>query len=163
MQTIKANILVILLILVFSGYVHSQGYEFDQGLTTAKSQNKMILIYIYTEGDRWCDKMVSEVYSKPEVQKALNDFIFIKLNAGSANNYTYNNEKLSATNLSKKLGVMSYPTHVFMNPDGSQISFNYNGMSVNNIPGFLDEEDFSAMLNYMKTGKYKSEDLSKYF
>lgn len=149
---------------IMTDYINSQTvYNFNQGLEAAKSQNKLILVYIYSDGDRWCEKMSDEVLSSNSVKSALSSFVFVKLNSGSTDVYTYNGEKLTAVDLSKKLGVMSYPTNVIMNPDGSVISFMYNGVMSSNVPGFIDEEDYIAMLNYFKQGKQSTDDLSNHF
>lgn len=164
MKKIILTLGLVITVFMYSGFVNAQtSYNFDQGLEAAKSQNKLIAIYIYSDGDRWCQKMNDEVFSSSAVNSALSSFIFVKINTGSSDVYTYSGEKLSASDLAKKLGVMSYPTSVFMNANGTVISFLYNGVMSSNVPGFIDEEDYIAMLKYIRQGKYTTDDLSDHF
>lgn len=164
MKKLILSLAFVVTVIMYTGFANAQTvYNFDQGLEAGKSQNKIIAIYIYSDGDRWCQKMNDEVLSSASVKSSLSNFVFVKLNSGSSESYTFNGEKLTSADLAKKLGVMSYPTNVFLNPNGSVISFKYNGVMSSNVPGYIDEEDFMAMLNYFKNGKHTTDDLSDHF
>lgn len=155
---------VVILFIFSNSYLYSQNsYSFNEGMAAAKSSGMMIFLDIYSTSDSWSKKMDSEVFPDSKVQSALSNFVFIKLNADGQEKYSYNNKSYSTSELSRYFGGTGYPTFVFMNSDGSIISFKYNGESVTNLSGYIDAADFAGMLSYFAQGKYKDTDLSSVF
>lgn len=152
--------LIFLVILGFTSQAFSQTvYNFNDGLAQGKSQNKKIIVEVYIPDNTWVDKM-NGVYAEPAISSILaSSFIFVKLNASGTETYNYNGKTISASDLAREFETMSYPTHVFLNPDGSVISFLYNGATARNVPGYMDAKDFEQVLIYFKDGK-TSTDLS---
>lgn len=148
--------------LVITAAVFSQpSKNFNDGLADGKSSKKMILVSIYNPGDSWSKKM-ENVYSCGKISSLITgNFVFVKLNGTGTEKYNYNGKDYTAGDLAKLLGATGYPTHSFLNPDGSIIKFKYNGGDYNGFPGYLDESDFEKLLNYFISGKYKNSDLSK--
>lgn len=134
-------------------------YNFNDGLAAAKSQNKMIIVNIYSESDKWSQKM-DEVYQNPDVQSLMGSFIYVKLNPTGNETYSYNGKEYKAAELAKVLGLTSYPTHAFLTSDGNVIKFKYNGVESSSFPGYVDAADFSSILIYFRDGKYSTTDLS---
>lgn len=156
-------LITIFLIFILYSVSFSQTNNFSEGINSAKSLNRKIMVEIYSENDNWSKKMESEVYSSGKVQSALSGFVFIKLNAESKDRQVYNKKEYSSSELAKTLGATGYPTFVFMNPDGSIIKFKYNSEEVYNISGFIGEADFIEMLDFFMQNKYKDTDLSVVF
>lgn len=156
-------LITIFLIFILYSVSFSQTNNFSEGINSAKSLNRKIMVEIYSENDNWSKKMESEVYSSGKVQSALSSFVFIKLNAESKDRQVYNKKEYSSSELAKTLGATGYPTFVFMNPDGSIIKFKYNSEEVYNISGFIGETDFIEMLDFFMQNKYKDTDLSVVF
>jgi thioredoxin-related protein len=134
-------------------------YTFDNGLAAAKSQNKKIIVNIYSESDKWSQKM-DEVYQNPDVQSLMDSFIYVKLNPAGSETYSYEGKKYNAADLAKVLGLTSYPTHAFLTSDGKVIKFKYNGVESSSFPGYVDAGDFVSILTYFRDGKYSDTDLS---
>lgn len=156
-------LITIFLIFILYSVSFSQTNNFSEGINSAKSLNRKIMVEIYSENDNWSKKMESEVYSSGKVQSALSGFVFIKLNAESKDRQVYNKKEYTSSELAKTLGATGYPTFVFMNPDGSIIKFKYNSEEVYNISGFIGEADFIEMLDFFMQNKYKDTDLSVVF
>ena len=135
-------------------------YSFTDGLNAAKSQGKKIVINIYSDSDKWSQKMESDVYSQADIKDLLGSFIYIKLNAAGSESYDYKGKKYSASELAKALGLTSYPTHAFMTASGDVIKFKYNGVESVSFPGYVDAGDFKSILIYFRDGKYSDTDLS---
>ncbi|HRE40477.1 MAG TPA: DUF255 domain-containing protein [Ignavibacteria bacterium] len=155
-----------LLILIFALFSFANlsfsqtAYNFNDGLAQGKSQNKKILIEIYVTDNTWVDKM-NETYKNPDVMNLMNsNFIFVRLDGNSSDKYNYNGKDMTGSEIAKSFETMSYPTHVFLNPDGTVISFVYNGNKSVSVPGYIDAEDFKNVLEYFRDGKYSSTDLS---
>lgn len=160
----KTKCFFIAVIFLSASYVFSQSsYSFNDGLKAAKSQGKMIFIDIFSSSDSWSKKMDDEVYSSSKVQSALSNFVFIKLNAGGQEKFSYNGKDYSSSDLAKFFGGTGYPTFVVMKSDGNVIKFKYNNEEVSSVSGFIGENDFVEMLNYFLQGKYKDSDLSSVF
>ncbi len=86
--------------------------------------------------------MEEETFSRLEIVKFLNDhFVLIRTNIDKE-------RKISANYY-----VRSLPTSWFLEPDGSKIT---------NIPGYVDPETFSIILNYIASGSYKKMTLKEF-
>ncbi len=86
--------------------------------------------------------MEAETFSRPEIAQFLNDhFVLIRTNIDKE-------RKISADYY-----VRSLPTSWFLEPDGSKIT---------NIPGYVDPETFSIILNYIDSGSYKTMTLKEF-
>ncbi|MCX7833858.1 MAG: hypothetical protein N2490_06585 [Ignavibacteria bacterium] len=157
---IKIFSIAVVIGLLLSGVGYSQ-YNFSDGLKAASSSGKMVLVSIYTPDDAWSKKMES-VYSSGNVPNLMHNFIFVKLNASGSERYNYLGREYSASDLSKLLGATGYPTHSFLNPDGSIIKFKYNGNEYNGYPGYLDAGDFEKLLNFFINKNYLNSDLSNF-
>jgi len=152
----------VLLILLFAANSYAQ-MSFNDGLAAAKSGNKKVVLFIGSGSDNWTKKMLSEVYSNDAVKAALANFVWVELDAESKTQVTYNGKSMSPADLARAFNSTGYPTHVFLNPDGSVIKFKYNGEEVMNFPGYVEASEFQKMLNYFNSGQYKDTDLNKVF
>lgn len=161
MKHILIKFFAVALLLTASSAYSQTAYNFTDGLNAAKSQGKKVVVQIYTDSDKWSQKMDNEVYSNSDVQSLLSSFIYVRLNAAGGESYDYKGKKYSAAELSKKLGLTSYPTHAFLTSDGDVIKFKYNGVESVSFPGYVDVEDFKNILIYFRDGKYSDTDLSK--
>ncbi len=150
----------IIITLIVNCIAFSQ-YNFNDGLKAGSSQGKMIMVSIYSNDDAWSKKM-ELVYSNSKISSLMHNFIFVRLNATGSEKYIYLGKEYSASDLSKLLGATGYPTHSFLNPDGSIIKFKYNGNEYNGYPGYLDVGDFEKLLNYFINKNYLNSDLSNF-
>jgi thioredoxin-related protein len=160
-NSIKSNILIIIILAISVSLTAQPSKNFKDGLADGKSSNKKILVSIYNPEDSWSKKMES-VYSSGKISSLItNNFVFVKLNGTGGEKYSYNGKEYTAGDLAKYLGATGYPTHSFLNPDGSIIKFKYNCAEYNGFPGYLDEAEFEKLLNFFISGKYGNSDLSK--
>ncbi|MFZ4589635.1 MAG: thioredoxin family protein [Ignavibacteria bacterium] len=157
----KARIFsLVVAILMITGVVNAQT-SFGDGLSKGKSQNKKIVVNIYSESDTWSQKM-DQVYSNATISSYVNaNFVYVKLNANGSDKINYGGKEYTSASLAKFFGATGYPTHVFLGPDGSLLKFTYNGESVNAFSGYVDAGDFEKLLKYFAENKYQNTDLSK--
>jgi thioredoxin-related protein len=135
--------------------------SFNDALTKAKQENKKVIVDIYTDWCGWCKKMDAEAYSNEEVKKIIEDnFVFVKLDAEGKNKVTYKGKQYTEEELSLFFDVFSFPTTLFLEPDGKLIEYTYDKMKMKNLPGYFKTEDFKKILNYFKDNNYKDSDLS---
>jgi len=121
---VKKILLFISLLTVF-GFVYSQGIEFEQGnwadvLHKAKQTQKPIFVDVYTSWCRPCKVMSSQVFPLEEVGNLYNStFVCYKIDA----------EKGEGIQIAKDYEVNSYPTYLFLNPNGVLVMRTGGGMS----------------------------------
>jgi thioredoxin-related protein len=159
MKKIIVSLIVLFALINVTKLTAQTSYDFNTGIELAKSTNKLIIINIYKPQNSWFKKMESEVYSSGKVSGALNNYVYIKLDADGSQTYTYNGKSYSAGELSRVLGATGYPTHIIMTPDGKVLTYKYNGEMISSFPGFIDEENFVEFLNFFYEGTYKDNDL----
>ncbi|MEI7483118.1 MAG: DUF255 domain-containing protein [Ignavibacteriota bacterium] len=157
----KARIFsVVVMILLMAGVMNAQT-SFSEGLSKGKSQNKKIVVNIYSESDTWSQKM-DQVYSSPNISSYVNEnFVYVKLNAMGSDKIKYGGKDYTSASLAKFFGATGYPTHVFLGPDGSLLKFNYNGETVSAFSGYVEAGDFEKLLKYFAENKYQNTDLGK--
>lgn len=154
------GLLTLMLFCVLSANTYSQ-LGFNDAMTKARNENKKVIVDIYTDWCGWCKKMDAEAYSNSDVKKIIADnFIFVKLDAEGKNKVTYNGKQYTEEELSYYFEVFSFPTTVFLEPDGKLIEYKYDKMNMKNLPGYFKTEEFIKILNYFKDNKYKDSDLS---
>ena len=150
-----------LIILLFTAVMLNAQTTFSDGLTKAKSQNKKIVVNIYSETDTWSQKM-DQVYSNSSISNYVNaNFVYVKLNAMGSDKVKYGGKEYTSASLAKYFGATGYPTHVFLGPDGSLLKFTYNGETVSAFSGYLEVNDFEKLLKYFAENKYQNTDLGK--
>ncbi len=134
-----------------SASVAGQGGTFvslEQAMSDAKSQNKVVLVDVYTEWCSWCKKLDEDVYPALEVQKELhNYFTAVKINAESATSHTFEGKEVTERELASHWQVTGYPTILFLTPDGKVI---------NQLSGYMPPKDFANTLRYVGTGAYRT-------
>lgn len=115
----KKIVVLILIVLCFGctsntakgteiNWVHSM----DEGLQTAKQEDKPIMIDFYADWCGWCTKLDEDTYTNSTVQELADKFVNIKINTDK--------DQASAS----KYGVRGLPTIVFLNASGEEVDRN---------------------------------------
>jgi thioredoxin-related protein len=145
----------------FNNIVFSQ-LSFEEALAKAKTDNKRVIVDIYTDWCGWCKKMDKDVYGNSEIKKIVKkSFVLVKLDAESRELISYKGKKYTGAELAAYFEATGYPTTIFLEPDGSVIKFTYDSSTMKNIPGYFKKDDFKKILIFFRDGKYKDSDLSK--
>ena len=99
-------------------WVHAQGISFTQGnwkevQALAAQENKAIFLDVYTSWCGPCKMMANKVFTQKEAGDYFNaNFINYKIDA----------EKGEGIEIAKKYQISSYPTCLFLTPDGKLVS-----------------------------------------
>jgi len=117
--------LIFITAFLFSISGFSQGIEFEHGswkevLEKAQQPHRPIFVDVYTSWCGPCKKMSKDVFSLAEVGKVYNtNFICYQIDA----------EKGEGVEIAKKYEVVSYPTYLFIEADGTLFSRSGSYMS----------------------------------
>lgn len=145
---------------------HAQeGVKFESGnwqemLTKAKEQNKLIFIDVYTEWCGPCKMMVKNIFPLKSVGDMFNsNFINYKIDA----------EKGEGIEIAAKYGVRSFPTYLFINGDGV-LFYSFSGSmpaekfmeeASKSLTEFNDPEPFPLLMSQYESRKGDKEYLKK--
>jgi thioredoxin-related protein len=127
---------------------------FDKGILGAKAKEKKVMIDVFTDWCGWCKKLDKEVYADAGVASYLNEeFVSIKLDAESNAKVTFQGKQMTEMELARSFGVTGYPSIIFLEPDGTNITL---------IPGFVPAEKFLPILRYIGDNHYKTTSWEEY-
>lgn len=98
--------MVFIILLSLSIAVASWHNNAEKGLEIAKKENKPIAFYFYSNYCPYCSHMEEFVLNQEDVQKKLENFVFISLNISSD----------EGSKWARKLGVPGVPTIVLYDP-----------------------------------------------
>lgn len=105
-----------------SGVQFTEGQTWEEVLTVAKAQNKIIFLDAYTTWCGPCKKMSREVFPLEKVGEVFNEkFVNIKMDM----------EQPEGKKVARKYGIRAFPTLLFVNPDGEV---------VHRVAGFRDQK-----------------------
>ena len=104
--------------------------DYDKAIATAKKDNKLVMVDVYTDWCGWCKKLDRDVYADPKVGERLTkSFVTVKINP---------EKSLRAAQLARQFGTRGYPHIVFVNGDGKKIG---------EIGGYVPANEFLKRLD----------------
>lgn len=126
----------------------------EEAQELALDNNKYILLDIYTEWCGFCRRMNAETYANSKVQQSIDDYFYaVRVDAESTDMITFLGEKYTKRDMAMLFGVRSFPTTVFLTPQGEPIAAQ---------PGFIDAARFEKMLTFVGSESYKTQTFQQY-
>ncbi len=113
------------------GIAFSSG-GFDEALARARSEQRLLLVDVYTDWCGWCKKLDREVFADGRVGAAAKDLVAVKVNA----------EK-GGEEIARRYRVRGYPTILFL--DGT-------GNVVERIDGYVDAGEMVKIVSALPKG-----------
>lgn len=113
-----------------------QWKEYADGMELAKNMNKHVFLYFHADWCTYCKKMEGTTFNDENVSAYLNEhFVSIQIDTDKDKE------------ISNQWKVRGLPTIWFLKPDGAKLD---------NLPGYVDEEYLTKVLNYIHLGKYET-------
>lgn len=106
--------------------------ELEDAQAEAAARDTVVMIEFYADWCNWCRRLESDTFSAPSVRRELAQIVSLRRNA----------EKEGAA-LADRFEVDSYPTMVFLDPDGNEMD---------RILGYLPPDKFLSRIERIRTG-----------
>ena len=131
-------------------------HDWNQGIATAKNEQKPVLVDFYADWCKWCEVMDEKTFSDPGIKKLFaSDWITIKIyTEDKKTKGTFKDSTMSYNQLTRAFRVSGLPSYLFIDKNGEPVTV---------IPGYIPKEKFSRILDYMKNELYlKKVDFQEY-
>ena len=140
------------------GHSAENDYDFWVSMETAErkafDEGKYMVLDIYTEWCGFCRRMNQETYADERVQDALDRYYYpVRINAESAENVIFQGNSYEMRDLAAEFAVRSYPTTVFISPEGETVAAQ---------AGFIEAETFYRMLSFVGSESYRNKTFQQY-
>ncbi len=106
--------------------------DMTQATATAGERDTLVMMEFYTDWCSWCRRLEAETFTDPRVLSLLEELVPIRVNA-----------ERGGAEIARRFGVDSYPTIVFVSPDGHE---------VDRILGYLPPEEFVEQAERIRSG-----------
>lgn len=114
----------------------------------AKQSGKHIVLDVFTTWCGYCRQMDQKTYPDAAVQAVIGEsFIRVRLNAESTSKVVFNGRTYTEEELAKSMGITSYPSTIFISPEGKTIGYQ---------PGYMDATLFARLLRFVASGSYQT-------
>lgn len=101
--------------------------SFDEALARARSENRLVMVDVYTDWCGWCKKLDREVFASGRVADAAKGIVAVRVNAEEG-----------GEDVARRYGVSGYPTILFV--DGA-------GKLVRRVEGYVDVSEMVRILS----------------
>ncbi|MDZ7719956.1 MAG: thioredoxin family protein [Balneolaceae bacterium] len=147
LTTYISFILLLLLPVVTSAQSETiEPISLQQALDQAPKEGKKILVDVFATWCPYCQRMHSEVYPSEGVQNAISDYyLWVQIDIESDAKVNYHGEEMTQAEFASALENQNVPTAYFLNSEGAILG---------KQPGFLEQEMFVNLLNFVGSDAY---------
>lgn len=128
---------------------------FSEATSAAAVSGRTILVDVFAPWCPWCQRLQSEVYTRPDIRTYLNKhFEIARLNIDELDDVIeFKGYSLTSAELAAGLGAEATPTTVFLSSEGDYIT---------RVPGFVEADEFVNILRYIGSGAFRQESYEAY-
>jgi thioredoxin-related protein len=106
--------------------------DLEAAQAEAAERDTVVMVEFYTDWCNWCRRLESDTFSAPEVRRHLMEIVSVRRNA-----------ETDGVDLAVEFGIDSYPTMVFLDPEGHEMD---------RILGYLPPDKFLSRVERIRTG-----------
>jgi len=141
--SLRALIVGVLALMAFTaGSGFARGDDFNDGLKRARTEDKAIVLYFFSQYCGYCAAMDRDVLAERDIAATMKkDLVFLRVDADKR------------SDLARRYGIRGYPTTALLEPSGK---------SIIRVPGYLGKKEYRLILDYAKKKVYKSASLRDY-
>lgn len=162
---IAAGILLLTLSISITGFAQSSDNEakdkipfnwksMEEARELAKQTDKKVLIYANAVWCTYCKKQEKEVFSQKSVQELTNEhFYSVWVDIESEKKMMFRGTEISQRDFARAMRVTGTPTFIFLDSEGEIIA---------GQPGFIPEDLFLQILNFVGTDAYLDQTFSEF-
>lgn len=126
----------------------------EEAQELAAENDKKVLIYANAVWCTYCKKMEKEVFSLDEVQARTAEYFYpVWIDIESEDSLTFRDRKLTQMDFARAMRVTGTPTFIFLDEEGDIIA---------GQPGFIPEDLYLQILDYVGTNAYKEQDFEEF-
>ena len=128
--------------------------HFNDAIEKSKAEKKLVLIEIYTNLCRHCEKLDKNVYNDPKIARKINaNFVPVKIDAeDSVSGIFYHGKQITPSELARSLDSLNakdYPSTFFLSSEGKRVGFHN---------GYMRKKKYDKVLDsYLNDGHKKQE------
>ena len=120
----------------------------------AAENDKKVLIYGNARWCTYCKKMEKEVFALDEVKEVTEQYFYpVWLDIESQDSLSFRGETMTSRELAMGFRITGTPTFIFLDSDGEVIA---------GQPGYIPEELYLNILNFVGTDAYKDQSFEKF-
>jgi thioredoxin-related protein len=148
------TLLMTLPLMAYAQVPEVEPVSLEQALKIAPDEDRKILVDVYAAWCPYCQRMHSDVYTDDAVLDAISEhFVWVKINVESDEKVNYHGTEMTEAQFARALDYENVPTTYFLNKEGAIV-----GMQ----PGYLKEDIFSNLLNFIGSDAYLSQSFDEY-
>jgi len=157
MKTLK--LLTLLSVIFSTGWRANEApalvwYSFNEGMAKAKTENKFVLMDVYTDWCGWCKVMDEKTYGDDNVAAYLKEkFVLVRLNPEKDGTVSYKGRLIEAAALAQGMGIDGYPATVFFEPTGDAVTM---------VSGYIQAGEFLKMIKFIGGRHYLTTNYSDF-
>ncbi len=123
-------------------------YTMAKAQKLAESNDKKIIVDVYTDWCTYCKKLENEVYPDDRIGQVVNEYFYVvRVNAESDEEIVYNGRKIKMSDFAILLGVSTYPSTVFIDKKGTTIG---------QQSGYMEVDVFEKLLAFVGSSAYRT-------
>ncbi|HBX64743.1 MAG: hypothetical protein CL670_03360 [Balneola sp.] len=157
----KKSVLVLLISLLGISIAQSQNRpdmfewkELGEAIKLAGENDKKVLVYGNASWCTYCKKMEKEVFTQESVKELTNEhFYSVWMDTESQDSLTFRGQQMTQMQFSRAMRITGTPTFIFFDSEGEIIA---------GQPGFIPEELYVQILEYVGTDAYLEQNFNEF-
>ena len=126
----------------------------DAAVGKAKSQNKHVIVNVYTTWCGYCRMMDKQTFGNDEVAAHLREnFVLAKVNGESSSKVHWQGQEMTEREFARAVGVTGFPATYFLKPNAEMLG---------GVSGYIRSPDFMIYAKYVSTKWYEKGKIQAY-